>query len=45
MNHESDVDKIFLHIKDPNEAKYQLLFNKRKSSGLIQKLLLNTQII
>ena len=34
MNHESDVDKSFLHIKDPNEAKYQLLFNKRKSSGL-----------
>ena len=41
--------KTYLHAKDPCEAKYQLLINKRESTGLntlmIQKLLLNTQII
>ena len=26
--------KIFLYVIDPNEAKYQLLINKRKSTGL-----------
>ena len=34
INHEPDIDKIFLFAKDPNEAKYQLLINKRKSTGL-----------
>ena len=34
INHEPDIDKIFLFAKDPNEAKYQLLINKRGSTGL-----------
>ena len=29
-NHQSDIDKIYLYAKDPYEAKYQLLFNKRE---------------
>ena len=31
---ESDIDKIYLHGKDSYEAKYQLLINKRESTGL-----------
>ena len=27
INHEPDIDKIFLYAKDPSEAKYQLLMN------------------
>ena len=34
INHEADTDKIFLYAKDPYEAKYQLLINKRESTGL-----------
>ena len=34
INHEPEVDKIFLYAKDPYEAKYQLLINKRESAGL-----------
>ena len=34
INHESDIDKIYLYKKDPYEAKYQLLINKRESTGL-----------
>ena len=34
INHESDLDKDFLYAKDPNERKYQLLINKKESSGL-----------
>ena len=30
INHEPDIDKIYLYAKDPYEAKYQLLINKRK---------------
>ena len=33
-NHEPDIDKIYLYGKDPSEAKYQLLINKRESTGL-----------
>ena len=33
-NHEPDSDKMFLYAKDPYEAKYQFLINKRKSKGL-----------
>ena len=29
INHEPDIDKIYLYAKDPYEAKYQLLINKR----------------
>ena len=34
INHEPDIDKIHLYAKDPYEAKYQLLINKRESTGL-----------
>ena len=29
-----DIDKIYLYLKDPYEAKYQFLVNKRESTGL-----------
>ena len=32
--YELDIDKIYLYAKDPYEAKYQLLINKRESTGL-----------
>ena len=31
---ESDIDKIYLYVKDPWEAKYQMLINKRESTSL-----------
>ena len=34
INHELDTDKIYLYTKDPNEAKYQLLINKKKKYRL-----------
>ena len=34
INHEPDIDEIYLYTKDPNEAKYQLLINKQTSMGL-----------
>ena len=34
INNQPDIDKIYLYAKDPYEAKYQLLINKRKSTGL-----------
>ena len=34
VNHEPDIDKIYLCAKDPYEAKYQLLVNKRESTDL-----------
>ena len=34
INHEPDIDKIYLYAKDQYEAKYQLLINKRESTGL-----------
>ena len=34
INNQSDIDKIYLYAKDPYEAKYQFLFNKRESTGL-----------
>ena len=33
-NHEPDIDKIYLYAKYPYEAKYQILINKRQSTGL-----------
>ena len=33
INHEPDIDKIYLYAKDPFEAKYRLLINKRESTG------------
>ena len=34
INQEPCVDKIHLYAKDPYEAKYQFLINKRESAGL-----------
>ena len=34
INNRPDIDKIHLYAKDPYEAKYQLLINKRESIGL-----------
>ena len=34
MNQQPDIDKIYLYAKDPFEAKYQFLYNKRGSTGL-----------
>ena len=34
INHEPDIDIVFLYAKDPYEAKYQLPINKRESTGL-----------
>ena len=29
-----DIDKIYLHVKDPTESKYQLLINGRQKVGI-----------
>ena len=34
INHEPDIDKIYLYAKDPYEAKYRFLIDKRESTGL-----------
>ena len=34
INEEPDIDKIFLYAKDPYEAKYQFLINKRERTDL-----------
>ena len=34
INNQSDIDKICLYAKDPYEAKYQYLINKREKVGL-----------
>ena len=34
INHEPDIDKVYLYAKDPYEAKDQLLINKTESIGL-----------
>ena len=34
INHQPDIDKIYLYAKDPYKAKYQFLINKRKNVGL-----------
>ena len=34
INNQPDVDKIYFYAKDPYEAEYQLLINKRESTGL-----------
>ena len=34
INNQSDIDKIYLCAKDPYEAKYQYLINKREKVGL-----------
>ena len=35
INNQPDIDKVYLYAKDPYEAKYQFLINKRESAGLI----------
>ena len=49
INHEPDIDKIYLYEKDAFELKYQLPIYKRESTGIKHlndsKALLNTQII
>ena len=34
IHNQQDIDKIYLHAKDPYEDKYNLLINKRESTGL-----------
>ena len=34
INNEPDIDKIYLYAKDPFEAKYQYVINKREKVGL-----------
>ena len=34
INEEPDIDKIYLYAKDPYEAKYRFLIDKRESTGL-----------
>ena len=34
INHQPDIDKIYLYAKDPYEAKYQYLINKNEKVGL-----------
>ena len=34
INNQPDIDKIYLYAKDPYEAKYQYLVNKREKVGL-----------
>ena len=34
INNQPDIDQICLYAKDPYEAKYQFLINKRESTGL-----------
>ena len=33
INNQPDIDKTYLHAKDPYEAKYQYLINKREKVG------------
>ena len=34
INNQPDIGKIYLYAKDPYEAKYQYLINKREKVGL-----------
>ena len=34
INHQPGIEKIYLYAKDPYEAKYQFLINKRENRGL-----------
>ena len=34
INQELDIDKTYLYAKDPYEAKYQLLIDKRKKDRI-----------
>ena len=49
INNQPDINKTYLYVTDPYEAKYQFLINKRENTGLKHfhdtKTLLNTHII
>ena len=49
MNHQPDIDKIYLHANDPYKRKYQYLITKREvleqSILMILQILLNTRMI
>ena len=34
ISHQPDIEKAYLYAKDPNEAKYELVFNNRKNSDI-----------
>ena len=34
INHDPDIDKVYLYAKNLPEAKFQLLINKRENTGL-----------
>ena len=34
INNQPDIDKVYLYAKDPYEAKYQFLINKKESTWL-----------
>ena len=34
ISYQTDIDKIYLYAKDPYEAKYQLLINKREGRDI-----------
>ena len=34
INNQPGIDKIYLYVKDPHEAKYQYLINEREKEGL-----------
>ena len=34
INHQPDIDKIYLYAKDLNEAKHQFLIKKREDVGI-----------
>ena len=34
INHETDIDKVYLYAKNPFEAKFQLLINERENTVL-----------
>ena len=34
IENQPDIDEIYLYAKDPYEAKYQYLINKRESVGI-----------
>lgn len=33
IDRQSDIDKIYLYVKDPYEPKYQYMINKRQNMG------------
>ena len=44
INHQSDIDKIYLYVKDPYEKRENVKMSEQNIS-MIQKILLNIQTI